>query len=180
MKEYSITEQQAREMFEEHASYVYGIALMITKLPALADDITQETFLRAYSKYHRYDESRPIRPWLYRITVNMTRDVLRRKSWQKLFSRVPETDTAREQSAESIVMHDEAKQQLWSVVGRLSQKQREVVTLHYYAGLPLPETAAVLGIPLGTCKSRLHMALTKLRLYNEQEPELFRVREGLK
>lgn len=174
MKDYPITEQQAREMFEEHASYVYGIALMITKLPTLADDITQDTFLRAYSKYHLYDSSKPLRPWLYRMTVNMSRSMLRKKTWMKLFARVPEEQ--REHSAENTVMHIEGQQQLWTAVGRLSPKHCEVVTLHYYGRLSLPETASILGIPLGTCKSRLHAALEKMRLSNELEPELFELK----
>lgn len=69
MKDYPITEQQAKDMFEVHSSYIYGIALMMTKQRVLADDITQETFLRAFAKYHLYDPSRPLRPWLYRIAV---------------------------------------------------------------------------------------------------------------
>ncbi|GAB6990003.1 RNA polymerase sigma factor [Paenibacillus pini] len=178
MKEYLITELQAREMFEEHSTYVYGIALMITKSPTLADDITQDTFLRTYAKYHLYDESKPIRPWLYRITVNMARNTLRKKTWMRLLSVVP--DSKRELSAESIVMQNAMHLQLWSLVIRLSQKQREVVTLHYYAELALPERASILGIPLGTCKSRLHAALEKLRLFNELESELWELREGLK
>lgn len=174
MKDYPITELQARGMFEEHSSYVYGIALMITKSPTLADDITQDTFLRAFAKYDLYDSSKPLRPWLYRMTVNMSRSILRKKTWMKLFSIVPEVE--RDHSAESIVLHNESQRELWSVVERLSRKQREVITLHYYGGLALPETAYILGIPLGTCKSRLHAALEKIRLSSELEPELFELK----
>ncbi|WP_379140045.1 RNA polymerase sigma factor [Paenibacillus sp. sgz500992] len=179
MKDYPITEQQAREMFEEHSAYVYGIALMITKQRALADDITQETFLRAFAKHHLYHSSKPLRPWLYRITVNIARTMLRKKTWSQLFAGTPSLDAA-DDSAESIALQSESDQLLWTAVSRLSQKQREVVTLHYYAALPLPETASVLGIPLGTCKSRLHAALEKLRQYCELEPELHTLKEGLK
>ncbi|MEK3725631.1 RNA polymerase sigma factor [Paenibacillus sp. FSL H8-0034] len=56
-------------MYEEHAPNVYGIALMMTKSRALADDIAQEAFLRAFHKYHLYDPSKPLRQWLFKITL---------------------------------------------------------------------------------------------------------------
>lgn len=179
MKEYPITEQQAKEMFEDHATYIYGIALMLTKQHTLADDITQETFLRAFAKYHLYQSPKPLRPWLYRITVNITRSMMRKKSWHRLVSGT-ESERGADDSAETILLQSESEQQLWAAVGRLSHKQREVITLHYYAGLPLPETASALRIPLGTCKSRLHSALQKLRLFCESEPELSLLKEGMK
>ncbi|WP_340023840.1 sigma-70 family RNA polymerase sigma factor [Paenibacillus sp. FSL K6-1096] len=178
MKDYPITEQQAKDMFEAHSSYIYGIALMMTKQRALADDITQETFLRAFAKYHLYDSSRPLRPWLYRIAINMARNHLRRFTWMRLVAGVPEKGA--EHSAESFALHSENQLELWSAVSNLSAKLREVVTLHYYAGLSLPETAEVLGIPLGTCKSRLHAALNKLRDCGELDPALVMMKEGIK
>lgn len=176
MKQYPITEQQAKEMFEAHASYIYGIALMMTKQRALADDITQETFLRAFAKYHLYDSSRPLRPWLYRITVNMARNQLRSFTWMRLVAGVPEEGA--EHSAESFALHSENQLELWNAVRNLSAKLREVITLHYYAGLSLPETAEALSIPLGTCKSRLHAALNKLRQDSGLEPGLLTMKEG--
>lgn len=178
MKNYPVTEHQAREMFEEHSSYIYGIALMMTRQRALADDVTQETFLRAYSKYHLYDSSKPLRPWLYRIAVNIARNLLRRKTWMKLFAGVSQEVTA--YSAESSALQNENALELWRAVAGLSPKLREVITLHYYAGLPLPETAEALGIPLGTCKSRLHAALRKLRACSALDEGLLMIKEGFK
>ncbi|MEK4006657.1 RNA polymerase sigma factor [Paenibacillus sp. FSL H3-0333] len=178
MKDYPITEQQAKDMFEAHSAYIYGIALMMTKQRVLADDITQETFLRAFAKYHLYDPSRPLRPWLYRIAVNTSRNLLRRKTWIQLLAGV--TIEGKEHSAESFALHSENQLELWQAVSRLSAKLREVITLHYYAGLSLPETAEVLSIPLGTCKSRLHAALRKLRECGELDPGVLMMKEGLK
>ncbi|OKP92412.1 RNA polymerase sigma factor [Paenibacillus sp. P32E] len=176
MKNYPISEERAREMFKEHSSYIYGVALMITNHRVLADDITQETFLRAFAKFNLYDDTKALRPWLYRITVNTARNMLRKKSRKQLFTGIPEVDA--EDSAELMAIQSENKQLLWLAVSRLSLKQREVVTLHYYVGLPLPETALALSVPLGTCKSRLHAALKKLRQYYEKEPELQTMKEG--
>ncbi|MCM3268915.1 RNA polymerase sigma factor [Paenibacillus elgii] len=127
MKEYLISEEQSRAWFEEHSPYVYGIALMMTKSAMLADDITQETFLRAYR-----------------------------------------------------ILKSESEHELWQVVNRLSPKRREVLVLVYYVGLSLQETASLLNIRLGTCKSRLHAALEQLRNDDAESYQLTSIKEGLK
>lgn len=161
MREYSISEEQTREIFTEHSSYVFGIAMIMTGSKMLADDITQETFLRAFKKFHLYDSSKPMRPWLYRITINMVRTTLRKQRWLTLFGKVPEK--AGIDSVENLILTNEREQELWIAVNLLSKKRREVIILHYYAGLPLHEVATILDIRLGTCKSRLHAALKQLR-----------------
>ncbi|GAA4837173.1 sigma-70 family RNA polymerase sigma factor [Paenibacillus vulneris] len=178
MMDYSISEEQSRAIFEEHAPYVYGIALMITKSAMLADDITQETFLRAFNKYHLYNPDKPLRPWLYRITINLVRSTLRKQRWLTFFGQVPVEASGG--SVESIVLKNESERELWQLVNRLSPKRREVLILVYYAGLPLHEAAALLDIRLGTCKSRLHAALQQLRQSDAEDYHLTSIKEALK
>ncbi|SFL67072.1 RNA polymerase sigma-70 factor, ECF subfamily [Paenibacillus sp. 1_12] len=178
MRGLPITEEQAREMYEEHAPYVYGIALMMTKSKAIADDIVQEVFLRAYQKYHLYDPLKPLRPWLFRITMNIIRGTLRKQRWLTWMGQVPETESS--QSLEDLVMQNEREEELWMAVNLLSGKRREVVIMHYYTGLSLRETAAVLGILEGTCKSRLHAALKQLRKDSKEHHLFIKVKENVK
>jgi RNA polymerase sigma factor (sigma-70 family) len=178
LRGFPITEEKAREMYQEHAHYVYGIALMMTKSGALADDITQETFLRAFQKYHLYDPSKRLRPWLYRITLNMIRGTLRKQRWLTWIGQVPETESS--QSLEDIIVQNEREQELWTAVNLLSDKRREVIIMHYYTGLSLQETATVLGIFEGTCKSRLHAALKQLRKDNKHRNVFIEVKETVK
>ncbi|MCZ8521174.1 MULTISPECIES: RNA polymerase sigma factor [Paenibacillus] len=180
MEQLGISEMEAQDMFREHAPYVYGIALMMTNSAAAADDLTQETFLRAFAKYKLYDPAKPLRPWLYRITVNLARSMHRKQRWLTFLGQVPETDSGN--CVEDIMVRQESDLEVWQMVGTLSKKRREVIILFYYAGLPLPEVAATLGIRLGTCKSRLHAALQQLRGLDRtplsQHPAL--VKEGFK
>lgn len=162
VKEYPISEEQARELFIEHSPYVYGIALMLTKSKMLADDMTQETFLRAFQKYHTYDVSRPLRPWLYRITMNLVRSNLRKQRWLSFWGQVP-AYADEVVSIEELILKSERERELWLSVNTLTKKRREVIVLHYYAEMSLPEVASILDIHLGTCKSRLHAALKQLR-----------------
>lgn len=178
MRGLPITEEQAKEMYEEHAPYVYGIALMMTKSRALADDIAQEAFLRAFHKYHLYDPSKPLRPWLFRITLNLIRGTLRKQRWLTWMGQVPETAVS--ESLEDLIMQNEREQELWMAVNLLSGKRREVIIMHYYTGLSLRETAAVLGIQEGTCKSRLHAALKQLRTDSKEHHLFIGVKENVK
>ena len=149
------------ELFHQHSASVYRTAFFLTKSRILADDITQETFIQIIRKFHLYDSSKPIEPWIYKITVNITRNMIRK---QKLLGFVGKKSiTPPEELVEPAVLRKESNSELWKEITQLPQKSKEVVILHFYAELTLSEVAKVLGIPLGTCKSRLHYALTRLR-----------------
>lgn len=149
------------ELFMKHSSMIYRTAFFLTKSKVMADDITQETFIRMINKIHLYDPMKPIEPWIYRITINITRNMLRKQKMMNLFrapSDIPQTNVV-----EISVVQTERQGELWEEINQLSRKSKEVIILHFYSELTLVEVAESLGIPLGTCKSRLNYALTKLR-----------------
>jgi len=166
-----LSDSKLAQLFEEHVQYVFRTALLLTRSQTMADDVTQETFIRVMRKYHLYDESKSFRPWLYRLTVNVARNMLRKQKWLKWMGN-HYTDEGGEMPEALVV--SEKNDQLWSAILRLSQKCREVVILHYYQDLRLEEVAYALQIPVGTCKSRLNAALSKLRsMMNEQRNDIF-------
>lgn len=158
MKE--ISQDQAEAIFIEHYNYVYRIALFLSKSPTLAEDISQDTFLQVFLKYHSYDSTKPIAPWIYKIALNITRKTLRKKKWFHLFMEVPADEGLN--YVEDKILKDELGEELWQEINKLTLKSREVIVLHYYLGLKLNEVASTLDIPLGTCKSRLNTALNSL------------------
>ncbi|OWR32669.1 RNA polymerase subunit sigma-70 [Saccharibacillus sp. O23] len=164
----ALTREEAEQLFKNHSNAVFGVLLALTKSKTLADDLTQETFIRAFSKYEQYRQDGPIRPWLARIAVNLARSHYRKLKWQTLFGQVPER--AADATAETMTLRSERQQELWQAVCKLPHKNREVILLHYYAELPLKEAAETLSIPLGTCKSRLAAGLEKLRRFPELNP----------
>ncbi len=85
-------------------------------------------------------------------------------------------DEASPDSIEDEMVEREARNTLWQAINRLNLQSREVIVLHYYCGLTLKEIASVLGIPQGTCKSRLNYALKKLKQKIAQDE--IRVRKG--
>jgi RNA polymerase sigma factor (sigma-70 family) len=159
-----LNESQAEELFSEFRDYVYRTALLLTKSRSLADDITQETFIRILTKYHTYDETKPIKPWIYTITINVTRSIMRKQKWMDRLSIFTDNiEDDRINSLEDIFMHNEDVREIWEAVKGLSIKSREILILHFYLGFTLKESADVLGIPEGTAKSRMNTALKQLR-----------------
>jgi RNA polymerase sigma factor (sigma-70 family) len=173
--ENEINRERAEQIFTEYSTYVFRTALLLTKSKSLADDITQETFIQVFNKYYTFDSNKPIKPWIYKITVNTTRNMLRKQKWLKFIGFAPENSEGN--SVENSVLKSEEYQVLSKEIDRLSFKSKEVIVLHFYAGLKLSEIADALDIPIGTCKSRLNTALSQLRKQLTVN-EIFKFRKG--
>lgn len=156
-----ISKDDAERIFEEYSNSIFRFALFLTKSKMMADDITQETFIQVFRKYCTFDSAKPFKPWIYKIALNTTRNMMRKQKWLQLFREIPERDCS--DLVENTVMKSEEEKELWKWINRLGPKSREVIVLHFYSGMKLSEVADFLGIPLGTCKSRLNTALNSLR-----------------
>ncbi|MHC0035300.1 RNA polymerase sigma factor [Pseudoneobacillus sp. C159] len=160
--ETKIIKEEANRIFNEFSPYVYRTALLLTKSESLADDVTQETFIKVFKNYHSFDKTKPIKPWIYKITVNTFRNMHRRQRWLKFIGFVPDMPTEHN-TVERSILQGEQNQEICNQIARLSTKSREIIVLYYYAELKLIEVASILDIPIGTCKSRLNRALKELR-----------------
>lgn len=142
----------------------------------LADDVFQNTFLQVFTKIGQYDLGRPVRPWLYTIATNQAIDAMRRAGRHQAISIDLEREAASGVEAPQLlgylesrgpsplehVQGEERRQLVRSSVERLPEFLRQVVILAYYQSLPYKEIADIMGIPVGTVKSRLHAALIRL------------------
>jgi RNA polymerase sigma-70 factor (ECF subfamily) len=143
---------------------------------SLAEDVFQNTFLQVYTKIGKYEPGRPVRPWLYTIATHQAIDAMRRNGRHQAVS------LDRDREAAGMEMHqlldllesrgpgpldyaqaEERRQLVRSSVDRLPDFLKQVVILAYYQGLKYRDIADILGIPVGTVKSRLHAALVKLQ-----------------
>src|SRR5476651_1238910 len=143
----------------------------------LADDVFQNTFLQLYKKIHQYEIGRPVKPWLYAIATNQAIDAMRREGRHqtvRLFQEGDDTKDAdipnlstllesREPSALEHLQTEERKQLIRATVEKLPDFLKQVVILAYYQALKYKDIADIMGIPVGTVKSRLHAALKKLQ-----------------
>jgi len=134
-----------------------------------AQDIVQEAFVKAFRGLGRFRPDAPFRPWLLRIVANETRNAHRsahRRTGAEL--RLAAEATAEDmaevvETPEGAALRAERRGELLDAVRALPEHQRLAVTCRYFLDLSEEETAAVLGWPRGTVKSRLSRALGRLR-----------------
>lgn len=168
-------------LYDRYKDYVYRVAYIVLRHEQEAEDAVQETFLDVLRALPDYDVQGPARfeTWLYRVTVNRAKMRLRRSSssgrhiaseeWDDLeegLERLPSPDTER---PEREVIDREQAQALWRAVDQLPDTHRLPVMLRYRESLSYEEIAQVLGIGLGTVKSRLFNAHKKLLELMQQE-----------
>src|SRR5881396_3379171 len=147
-----------RQLYDQEFASVYRSIRAVVLDSAAAEDLTQETFVRAYRARHRYTPTAPPGAWLRRIGVNLAISHLRR---QKLARFLP----ARLYTAPDRRDYDraEARDVVEKAMLALSPKLRAAIVLHYYEGLTREEIAAVLGVPAGTVASRIAKAVAIMR-----------------
>lgn len=140
----------------------------------MAEDVFQATFLQVYLKKENFEDGRRFRPWLYTIATNQAIDAQRRNRRHRMVSidqrangdddvgALVEMLAGRDQTADDQMADEESREWVRSAVADLPESLKSTVLLVYHQGMKYREAADVLGIPVGTVKSRLHAALLKL------------------
>ncbi len=152
------------ELYDRHKNMVYRTAIAITGDKEAAADLLQDVFLRLHRFSHHIDPSRPLEPWIYRVTTNLAYTWVRRNQrWLKPLVEVTEwlIDTKKSNGPTSI--HEDDVQQVHACISALPLPQRVVVVLYYIDDLPIQEIAEILEVPVGTVKSRLHYGREALK-----------------
>ncbi len=152
-----------KQLHDEHAAALWGYCLSLTgRDHARAEDVVQETLLRAWRNHDRLEESRgSVRAWLFTVARNIVIDEWRTKRTQSELSvaEVPEVREPGDQTDQMLMS--------WVVADALlalSPDHRAVLVECYFKGASVAQAAHRLGIPDGTVKSRTHYALQALRL----------------
>lgn len=159
------------KLLEEWLPRVYRFALRLSDDPHVAEDLTQETFLRAWRHRGRLRDPRAARVWLFRIAVNLWRDQVRRgRSPVARAGPLAETEAGRSQPPERLAAGKEDLGRALEAMAALPPRQREVLYLCTCEGLAAAEAAEVLGISAAAAKASLSLARQKMR---EQLPDLF-------
>jgi RNA polymerase sigma factor (sigma-70 family) len=131
-----------------------------------ASDVTQEAFVKAWRALGRFRDNAPFRPWLLRIVANEARNARRAAGRRaglvvRAVEDRPSADAA--PSAEEAVLLREQRRLVLGALDSLGDRDRDVISCRYLAGLSEAETARVLGCRVGTVKSRCSRALARLR-----------------
>jgi RNA polymerase sigma-70 factor (ECF subfamily) len=157
------------ELIRRHHSQVYGYLRRLGADPGLAEDLTQETYARAWQGIRTLRKAASLRSWLLTIARNELFQQMRegRPETTALADLPERTDDA--PGAEITLVRDERDRMVRRAVARLEPTLCEAIALHYFQGLSFREAGAVIGIPAGTVKSRVHRALGCLRALLEQQ-----------
>ena len=163
-----------------HQEAVFRLCYLLLGDPDDAEDVAQETFLRAWNHLKDFDPTRPLRPWLLSIASNLSSN--RRRSAGRYLAAL--TRSFRHEPTSSRSVEEKSTRnleagQLWKAVQTLSLPDQQVVYLRYFLDLSVGETAQALEIAEGTVKSRLSRALERLRGIIQQDfPVLAERQEG--
>ena len=150
-------------IYDRHAASVYGLAYRMVRERSAAEDVVQEAFIAVWRSRHGYRPERgSVRTWLLTITRNRAIDAIRRsRAGVHVEFRDGHHGEAPERTDEEVLRGLETVAIRTALAG-LPAAQREALELGYLSGLTQGEIAARLGIPLGTVKSRMRLALRKL------------------
>jgi RNA polymerase sigma-70 factor (ECF subfamily) len=154
-------------VYDVHAGLVYGLARRVTRDEQLAGEITQDVFAYLWELPARVDLTRgTLRSYLAVVTHRRAVDEIRRNE-RRMRIEASAVDTEPAEGPETSVVDAAAavwgRDQLSSALNALPGDQRRAVELAYYDGLTYRQVASVLGIPEGTAKSRLRLAIARLR-----------------
>lgn len=157
------------EMVRSEEKVVYSVALRMTRSPDEAEDLTAESFLRAYRALRGFDRERVLalkpRSWLLTILLNTWRNTVRDASRRPNVIAIADVPDSRagDHNVEQAVESGESQRELGRLVAKLPASQRIAVVLRHVVGLPIAEVAEALGCPEGTAKSHVSRGLSKLR-----------------
>lgn len=159
-------------LVEKYQDRVFSAVRNYLSNPDDALDVTQEAFVKAFTKLQSFDDNSAFYTWLYRIAINTAIDFLRRKKTRPADSldddkyaqsgfeppsKDPKTDP------EKVAQNREQAEMLKMAISTLSDKLKSVLVLHDVEGLSQEEVGEVLKIPVGTVKSRVSRARAELR-----------------
>ena len=157
-------------VMQSHQQAVFRLAYLLLRDADEAEDVAQETFIRAFRALHRFDHERPFRPWLLQITANLSRN--RQRSMRRYLAMLGRLGRSQ---PEPVAFNGERSgpqweaDQLWRAISRLRMVDREILYLRYFLDLTESEVASMLHVAPGTVKSRLSRATSHLRTLVDRE-----------
>lgn len=156
-------------LHRRYVNLVYSMAWRVLQDVGLAEEVTQDIFLKLWRKGHRFDPARGrFSSWLLSVTRFAAIDRLRREDRQPSPANLSTGEQDETAALEQLLPTDHAAwergQHLRLVLEQLPLEQRQIIELAYFGGLTHSELAERLGLPLGTVKGRLRLGLEKLRV----------------
>lgn len=152
------------QLMELYTQKVYLLAFSFVKDRGVAEDISQEVFLKAYKYLDSFRGESTLKSWIYRITVNTSKDFLKKKSLKQLILESSFFEKFyRTESTETTFLKADRNEQLLQIILTLPIKYRAVIVFHYFYDLKISELSLVLNVNTNTVKTRLSRGRDILR-----------------
>ena len=151
-----------RALVERHSRSVFRLAYRMTGNESDAEDIVQETFLRAYKQLNRYESRSSFSTWLYRIASNCSVDLIRARKVRQPVE-VPETLQASDPQPDRMLFSSQVQERVTEAMNELSGQERTAFVLRHFEGLSIEEISASLGVGSNAAKHAIFRAVQKLR-----------------
>ena len=161
-----------RALVERHSHSVFRLAFRMTGNEQDAEDVVQETFLRAYKQIHRFDGRAAFGTWLYRIGANCSLDLIRSRKSRKE-QQAPSSDetasnwldrvAARDPSPERLTHSGQIAELIEPALQQLTETERIAFILRHYEGCDIDEIARTLGVQANAAKHSVFRAVQKMR-----------------
>ena len=152
------------EIYDRFGGMVYNLAWRLSNDPEEAADLTQETFLRIHRHLGKFRGGSTLKTWIYRIALNHCRGRLgRKRSWLPLAEETERTLPDPRRGPEERALAHDAERRVASALAALPRRYAEAVVLCDLEGLPYQEIAEVLGVRIGTVRSRIARGRERLR-----------------
>ena len=158
-----------RELVERHSRAVFRVAYRVTGRVEDAEDVVQETFLKAYRQLDRFEARANFRTWLHRIATNCAVDLLRARPKREVaeepetLERAPGTPAGEMPPPERSLLGVQIRERLTSAMTLLTEMERATFTLRHFEGLSIEEIAGMLGLKTGATKHSIFRAVRKVR-----------------
>jgi RNA polymerase sigma-70 factor (ECF subfamily) len=163
-----------RELVNRYKNSLYAFLKQFLNQQDLVEDVFQETFLQLFTSRESFDISRPLRPWLFTIAANKAKDALRKsqrtsavpigtisESEEMSFNDMLNVLTSDSTMPYEELERNETAAQVSRIIADMPENLREILILAYFNKFSYKQMAEVLGIPIGTVKSRLHTAVAR-------------------
>lgn len=151
------------QWMQEYGTRIMHLAYLYLKDRQLAEDLTQEVFIKAYRHMDEFRGESAVYTWLYRIAINLCRDRLRSPWWKRLILPGEVPAVASGDQPEEAALTTLRKEAVIQQVLALPDHYREMIILYYYQDLSTTEIAGLTGLPENTVKTRLHRARQHLK-----------------
>lgn len=159
------TKEQLNQMMIDYGQLIQQLVFTYVKDYAVAEDLTQEIFLKSYKKLHTFKQQSSLKTWIYRIAMNQCKDYLR--SWQfrkdLLNTELIDSAVANEKDICQLVIEKTEEEKLVTALLELPIKYREAVYLFYYEDLTTKEISQLANENENTIKTRLNRARRMLK-----------------